>query len=265
MASNERPVTQLQHFFRSVPMPCPYVDGRIERKLFTRLAHPDGTALNTLLSQAGFRRSHDILYRPVCPACQACVPVRIRARDLHEGASLRRIRRRNRDLAVEARPAVATAEQFALFARYQASRHGDSDMARMSESDYVAMIEEGGVDCRMLELRDGGGHLAGAVLADRLSDGFSAVYSFFDPDEGPRSLGTDLILRLVDQANHLELPFVYLGYWIAESQKMRYKARFRPLEALVDGTWQVLQVRDDPMAPADRTADRDDVGGLAAS
>ncbi len=245
MAANERPITQLQHFFRSVPMPCPYLDGRIERKLFTRLTQSDATALNSMLSQAGFRRSHDILYRPVCPACQACVPVRIRAADLVEGKSLKRVRRRNLDLVAVARPALASAEQYALFARYQASRHGDSDMARMSEGDYVAMIEEGSVDCRVIELREGDGRLIGAVLTDRLSDGFSAVYSFFDPDVPQRSLGSRLILCLVDEATRLSLPYVYLGYWIAASQKMRYKARFQPLEALLDGGWQPLPATAD--------------------
>lgn len=240
MSAIDPPITQLHHFFRSVPLPCPYLSTEVERKLFTRLAQPDATALNSLLTRAGFRRSHDIIYRPVCPHCQACVPVRIAASRFVLSRSMRRVYRVNGDLAAVERPAMATSEQFALFRRYQRSRHGESDMARMTESDYRDMIEEGGVDCRIVELRKPDGQLVGAILADRLTDGVSAVYSFFEPTMPERSLGTRLVLCLVDEVRRLCQPHVYLGYWIANSDKMRYKARFRPMEALVDGVWREL-------------------------
>ncbi len=233
-------VTRLHHFFRSGPMPCPYLPGRIERKLFTRLSGPDAAGLNSILSRAGFRRSHDIVYRPVCPGCRACVPVRIPVARFKPNRTQRRITAYNRDLVMDECPALETAEQFEVFRRYQRSRHADSDMARMTRADYAAMIEEGNAGARMFEFRYPGGRLAGALLSDRLSDGFSAVYSFYDPVEPRRSLGTYLILALVEQARREGLSHVYLGYWIADCRKMAYKVWFRPIETLSDDGWRPL-------------------------
>ncbi len=230
-------VTSLHHFFRSGPMPCPYLAGRIERKLFTRLTGPDSEALNSTLSQAGFRRSHDIIYRPVCPGCQACVPVRIPVARFAPSRTMRRTCKANADLVMTERPARATQEQYDLFLRYQRSRHGDSDMARMSLSDYAAMIEEGSVASSMFEFRAADGMLAAAMVSDCLADGFSAVYSFFEPGLSHRSLGTYMVLALIERAVALGLPHVYLGYWIESSPKMSYKSRFRPLEALTRDGW----------------------------
>ena len=239
-------VTSLHHFFRSGPMPCPYLAGRIERKLFTRLTGPDSEALNSTLSQAGFRRSHDIIYRPVCPGCQACVPVRIPVARFEPGRSMRRTLKANADLVMTERPARATHEQYELFMRYQRSRHGESDMARMSQSDYAAMIEEGSVASSLLEFRTPDGNMAAAMVSDCLADGFSAVYSFFEPELTNRSLGTFMVLALVERAAALGLPHVYLGYWIENSPKMSYKSRFRPLETLTrDGWSDVPQGADD--------------------
>ncbi len=243
-------ITGLHHFFRSGPMPCPYLAGRIERKLFTRLSGPDATALNSELSQGGFRRSHDIIYRPVCPGCRACVPVRVPVARFAPGRTMRRTISANADLTMIERPARATIEQYRLFLRYQRSRHGHSDMARMTETDFGAMIEEGSIATSLFEFRGPAGELAAAVLSDRLSDGFSAVYSFFEPDLKRRSLGTYMVLALVGRAADLLLPHVYLGYWIANSRKMAYKSRFRPLEALTDDGWRDL--------PAVRHGERDD-------
>lgn len=230
-------VTSLHHFFRSGPMPCPYLAGRIERKLFTRLTGPDSEALNSTLSQAGFRRSHDIIYRPVCPGCKACVPVRIPVARFAPSRTMRRTCKANADLVMTERPARATQEQYDLFLRYQRSRHGDSDMARMSLSDYAAMIEEGSVASSMFEFRAADGMLAAAMVSDCLADGFSAVYSFFEPGLSHRSLGTYMVLALIERAVALGLPHVYLGYWIESSPKMSYKSRFRPLEALTRDGW----------------------------
>ncbi len=232
----------LQQFFRSGPMPCPYLPGQVERKLFTRLTGPFATEVNSTLSRAGFRRSHDIVYRPVCPSCSACVPVRIPVARFEPSRWMRRVVRANRTLTVFEVPPVATSEQFRLFTHYQKSRHGDSDMARMSMVDFAAMIDEGRADTCMFEARLDGDSLIGVILADRLADGYSAVYSFFDPTQDKRSLGSFLILKLVDFAQRHGLSFVYLGYWIAGSRKMAYKARFRPLEALGRDGWMPLVV-----------------------
>jgi len=245
--------TKLYHFFRSGPTPCPYLPGRIERKLFTRLADRDLTKLSDQLCGSGFRRSHDIVYRPVCPGCNACVPVRIPVRDFAWSRSMRRIVSRNSDLQITETKALASAEQFDLFARYQISRHNESDMSRMSGNDYAAMIEEGSATARLFNLRDGHGVLIGAILADRLETGFSAGYSFFAAGHDRRSLGTYLILELVRLAVLENRNHVYLGYWIAGSPKMDYKMRFRPLERLTANGW--VYVSDDPAAA---TVDRTD-------
>ena len=178
------PPRPLQQFFRSGPMPCPYLPGRVERKLFTRLTAPYASEVNSTLSRAGFRRSYDIVYRPVCPGCSACVPVRIPVKDFQPGRSMRRILKANADLSVAEVPAIATHEQFRLFHAYQMSRHGDSDMARMSLGDYSAMVDEGRAETCLFEVRDSQDRLVGAILTDRLRDGLSAVYSFFDAEPG---------------------------------------------------------------------------------
>jgi len=231
---------RLQHFFRSGPMPCPYLPGRIERKLFTRLNGPDAAELNSLLTPAGFRRSHDIVYRPVCPGCRACVPVRIPVDRFTPDRACRRILKGSRDLVIGRRPAHESPEQYRVFQRYQQHRHQESDMVRMSYADYAAMIEEGSDNALMFEFRKSDGTLIAGMLCDCLADGFSAVYSFFDPAESRRSPGTFMILAVVEAARELGLPHVYLGYWIEECRKMTYKTRFKPVEALTDEGWQVL-------------------------
>jgi len=228
----------LLHFFRSGPTPCPYLPGRIERKLFTRIGEDDIAHFNGRLTEAGFRRSHDIVYRPVCPACQACLPVRIPVGRLTWTRSLKRVWRRNDDLRIERRDAAATAEHFALFERYQSARHGESEMARMSFADYAAMVEEGASTAALFDARDREGRLIGTMLTDEIENGYSAVYSFFEPHPADRSLGTFLILALVEEARLRGLGHVYLGYWIKASPKMAYKARFRPLEILGPQGWR---------------------------
>jgi arginyl-tRNA--protein-N-Asp/Glu arginylyltransferase len=231
----------LRRFYRSMPSPCPYIPGQIERKLFTRLDGNGVAELNATLTRAGFRRSHDIVYRPVCPACHACVPVRIPADSFLPNRTQKRILKRNADLFMVERPAQANEEQYDLFADYQRGRHAEGDMARMSFLDFRAMIQDGSADSRVLELRDTRNQLLGAMLVDRLSDGFSAVYSFFDPAAHRRSLGTFIILAAIQLLRRQERPFLYLGYWISRSRKMSYKSHFRPLQALGPGGWAAVE------------------------
>jgi arginine-tRNA-protein transferase len=224
-----------------MPSPCPYIPGQIERKLFTRL---DGTGiaeLNATLTRAGFRRSHDIVYRPVCPACEACVPVRIPTSLFQPNRGQKRILRKNFDLVMVERPAIASEEQYRLFAAYQRGRHADGDMAQMSFLDFRGMIQDGSVESRILELRDSREGLIGAMLVDTLSDGLSAVYSFFDPAAHRRSLGTFIVLAAIEMLKRRQDPFLYLGYWISRSRKMSYKSRFRPLQALGPSGWVPLE------------------------
>jgi len=230
----------LRRFYRSMPSACPYIPGQIERKLFTRLEGGAGE-LNETLTRAGFRRSHDIVYRPVCPACQACVPVRIPTDSFEPNRTQKRILKRNADLVLVERPAVASEEQYRLFAAYQQGRHADGDMARMSFLDFRAMIQDGSVASRLLELRDSRDGLMGAMLVDTLSDGLSAVYSFFDPAADRRSLGTYFVLAAIDLLKGKGHPFLYLGYWIQRSRKMAYKSHFHPLQKLGPVGWVALE------------------------
>jgi leucyl-tRNA---protein transferase len=227
----------VQQFFASAAVACPYLPGRAERKLIVELRGPDAAQVYDELSRAGFRRSHRFAYRPACRNCAACVPVRIAAARHADTASTRRIRVRNRDLAAVCAPARATQEQFRLFLAYQQARHAESDMASMRYADYRAMVEDTPARSEVVEFRGADGRLLAASLIDRLDDGVSAVYSFFDPAAPKRSLGSWSILWLVDECRRRNLPYVYLGYWVADSPKMAYKARFTGLERLIAGGW----------------------------
>ncbi|MBW6396462.1 arginyltransferase [Roseomonas sp. HJA6] len=236
----QRSARRPHFFYTTAPLPCPYLAGRTERKVVTELSGTDAEALHDRLSRAGFRRSHNIAYSPVCPGCQACIPIRIVVSAFEPDRTQRRIARANADITAAEMPARATAEQFALFNRYQKARHADGDMAAMGFYDYRAMIEDTPITTTVVELRDPTDRLVGACLTDRLSDGLSAVYSFYEPGEDKRSTGTFIVLWLVQRARELGLPYVYLGYWVPESRKMAYKARFRPSEVLMGGSWRVL-------------------------
>ncbi|MBM3516791.1 MAG: arginyltransferase [Alphaproteobacteria bacterium] len=234
---------QLRQFYRTPPMPCPYLPGRLERKLFTILSGPDATVMHDSLSLAGFRRSHGIAYRPKCDRCAACIAVRVPVAQFRPNRTHRRIIRSNAAATAARRPARATLEQYQLFRRYQVARHADGGMADMGYDEYRAMVEETQVRTYLIEFRDPGGVLIAVSLNDRLNDGLSLVYSFFAPELARRSLGTYDILWHIRAAQEEGLSYVYLGYWIAESRKMRYKARFQPIEGYGPEGWQ-------PLAPA---------------
>jgi arginine-tRNA-protein transferase len=244
-----KPARRPHFFYTTAPLPCPYVAGRTERKVVTELAGVTAESLHDRLSRGGFRRSHNIAYAPVCPNCNACVPIRIRARDFIPNRTQKRIARLNADLKVAEMPPRATAEQYQLFQRYQQARHGDGDMATMSFYDYRAMVEDTPIETAIIEFRDRQERLLGACLTDRLGDGLSAVYSFFSPDADDRSLGTQAILWLITRAVELDLPHVYLGYWVEESRKMAYKAKFRPSEILRAGQWTVFSEQSSVIRP----------------
>jgi arginyl-tRNA--protein-N-Asp/Glu arginylyltransferase len=235
-----KPPRRPQFFYTTAPLPCPYVAGRTERKVVTEIVGPDAAGLHDRLSRAGFRRSHNIAYAPVCPSCQACVPIRIPVDRFEPDRTFRRIRKTNEGLNGHRVPARATAEQFHLFQRYQQVRHGEGDMANMSFYDYRAMVEDTPIGTFLIEFRDRSDRLVSACLTDELADGYSAVYSFFAPDMEKQSLGTHAILWLIERAKALGLSYVYLGYWVAESKKMSYKARFKAGEVLLGGTWRTL-------------------------
>lgn len=232
-----------QVFFVLNDSPCPYLAGRHERKLITEIAGPDPTRQLSELSRAGFRRSHNFAYRPACTACRACVPVRVPVVAFSPSRSQKRVWQAGRSLQASLGPARATVEQYRLFAEYVAFRHGGGEMAGMAFTDYRSMTEHSRVDTRLTEFRDPDGRLVAACLIDWLDDGPSAVYSFFDPACNGRSLGTYMILWLIECARAQGLRYVYLGYWIGESPKMSYKMRFRPVEVLGEAGWTTLPAR----------------------
>jgi arginine-tRNA-protein transferase len=222
-------------FFVTAPQPCPYLEGRSERKLFTTLRNPDAAAVNDLLSLRGFRRSQGVVYRPSCAGCSACLSTRIPVDAFQPSRGQRRIIKRNADIARRALQPEATDEQYRLFRRYLDARHADGGMAEMDIFEFAAMVEETPVRTRIVEYRradpDGGApELVGACLTDVLNDGLSMVYSFFEPDMKARSFGAYMILDHVEIARAAGLPYVYLGYWVPGSPKMAYKSLYRPFE-----------------------------------
>ena len=233
-------VPAFRQFFATAPVACPYISGRAERKLIVELGRSGGAAFYDDLSRAGFRRSHRFAYRPACRGCASCVPVRIAVERFSHTRWTRRVRNVNRDLCGSLVAAHATPEQFRLFSAYQRLRHGDSDMASMRYGDYRGMVDDTPVRTALAEFRDGSGSLVAASLIDLLDDGVSAVYSFYDPHQAKRSLGIWSVLWLVEECRRRRQPFVYLGYWIADSPKMAYKDRFPALEHLEERGWTVF-------------------------
>ena len=237
----------IPQFYVTAPQPCPYLAGRMERKLFTALQGDQAEAMNDTLSKQGFRRSQNVLYRPSCADCSACLSARIRVADFQPSRSQRRVLKRNRDLHRRVTSAWATEDQYDLFRRYLDSRHADGGMADMDVFEFAAMIEETPVRTRVLEYiglgPDGRRKLQGVCLSDVLEDGLSLVYSFFDPAQSAQSLGSYMILDQIALARQVGLPYVYLGYWVPGSPKMDYKARYTALEIYHNGAWQPL---DDP-------------------
>lgn len=249
-----KPPRRPQFFYTTAPLPCPYLAGRTERKVVTEIVGPDADAMHDRLSRAGFRRSHNIAYAPVCPSCQACVPIRIPVDSFQPDRTLRKIARANVGLEGYRVPARATAEQYQLFQRYQQTRHEDGDMAAMSFYDYRAMIEDTPIDTFVTEFRDPAQRLVGCCLIDRLADGLSAVYSFYEAETAFKSLGSFMILHLIGQGRAMGLPYVYLGYWVSESRKMAYKTRFQPCEILTGGAWRLMAATAGEITPATEEA-----------
>ena len=214
--------------------------------MFAHLPLLDGATVNDSLTQGGFRRSQNIAYRPACEQCSACVSARIPTVEYAFSRSERRVLSRNADVERHTVEAEATVEQFDLLRRYLQARHPGGGMADMGWPDFVAMVEDTAVRTHLVEYRapssdPGPGELIACVLVDRLGDGLSLVYSFYDPDTPRRSLGSFVILDHVRHARRVGLPFVYLGYWVEGSHKMDYKARFRPLELLRANGWTRLE------------------------
>ncbi len=235
-------------FYVTAQHPCPYLDGREERKLFTALNGENAEDLNNTLSKQGFRRSQNVLYRPSCPDCSACYSARIRVADFIPSKSQKRCLRKNSFLTRSATSPWASEEQYDLFRTYLASRHADGGMADINTFEFAAMVEETPIKSRIVEYTQMNTYekpdLAAVCLTDVFDDGLSMVYSFFDPDLIKNSLGTYIILDHIAIARDAGLPYVYLGYWVPTSPKMAYKANFSALEIYRDGDWRTLENPD---------------------
>ncbi len=228
-------------FYLTAPSPCPYLTGKEERKVFTHLVGERAGELNNILTQGGFRRSQSIAYRPACEGCRSCVSVRVAVKEFRPTRSMRRIASRNADISAEMKIAVPTSEQYSIFRAYLDSRHRDGGMADMTVLDYAMMVEDSHIETRIIEYRRreprGAGDLIAVALTDVLADGLSMVYSFFEPDEASRSLGTLMVLDHITRAQRMGFAYVYLGYWVRGSRKMDYKGRFLPQERLTPDGW----------------------------
>jgi leucyl-tRNA---protein transferase len=240
-------------FYVTAPQPCPYLEGRMERKLFTSLQGDGAERLNDALSKQGFRRSQNVVYRPSCAECSACLSARIRVADFVPSRSQKRILARTVGLQRIPSSAWATEEQYALFRRYLDARHADGGMADMDAFEFAAMIEETPIRTRVIHYHlpgvPGPDTLVAVSLTDVFDDGLSMVYSFYNPDMAAMSLGTFAILDHIALAREAGLPYVYLGYWVPGSRKMGYKVGFSALEVYKGGVWQ------DIGDPADHAAD----------
>ena len=237
--------SQFPRFYVTAESPCPYLPDLMERKVFTELNNSNPEGLHDSLTQVGFRRSQDIVYRPTCEGCSRCISVRIPVAEFESSRTQKRILKANNDIKVSVIPNRVTDEQYALLQQYLKNRHPEGGMAEMSFGEYQDMVESSPIKTHLVEYRlppensETKGRLVGVALTDELQDGLSMVYSFFDTGEEmtKRSLGTFAILSHIALAREHFLGFIYLGYWVKNSPKMAYKQNFKPLELLGPSGW----------------------------
>ncbi len=219
------------------PHPCSYLPDEQSAALFVDPGTPLDNGIYQALIERGFRRSGEHLYRPRCAGCDACIPLRLPVERFRPSRGQRRTWRRNADLEVSCGPARFQEEQFRLYRDYLHARHRGGAMDDPTPESYLEFLTSSWSETVFYQFRLEGKLLAVAA-ADLLGDGLSAVYTFFHPDHQERSLGSYAILRLIHEARRLGLPWLYLGYWIAQCPKMAYKGRYRPHELYRNGGWQ---------------------------
>ena len=236
---NDYPYALIQ-FYATAPYACSYLPDRMARSQVATPGYLIDTPIYGELVRNGFRRSGVFTYRPYCDDCSECIPVRLPIHGVQLDRSQRRAAKRHHQLVAQERPLTFDPDHYALYQRYQMRRHAGGGMDQDKQEQYIQFLLQSNVDTRLIEFRDTDGCLRMVAVVDRLSDGLSSVYTFYDPDVPGASFGTYGIIWQIEACRALGLPYLYLGYWIRDSAKMAYKARFRPLEGRIAGQWRVI-------------------------